>query len=100
MRFVSKWALVMALFAWMAPPSSAQAQDDDRISLSITPAMATISGDSEFALAGTVDYRFARHLSFEGDITWINAAAGGFRNRILDFGDGRVAISDITAAIA
>ena len=90
MRFVTKWALVMALFAWIASPSPAQAQDDGRISLSITPAMATISGDSEFALAGTVDYRFARHLSFEGDITWINAAAGGFRNRVLNFGDGRV----------
>src|SRR5678815_453803 len=76
MRFVTKWALVMALFAWIASPSPAQAQDDGRLSLSITPAMATISGDSEFALAGTVDYRFARHLSFEGDITWINAAAG------------------------
>jgi len=96
MRFVTKWALVMALFAWITPPSSAQAQDDGRISLSITPAMATISGDTEFALAGTVDYRFARHLSFEGDITWINAAAGGFRNRILDFGDGRV---DATSTI-
>jgi len=90
MRFVTKWAPALALFAWAAlQPAAAQAQDG-RLSLSITPAMAAMEGDSEFALAGTVDYRFARHLSFEGDMTWIDAAAGGFRNRILDFGDGRV----------
>ena len=90
MKFVSKPALVLALLAWAMHPAAAQAQDEGRISLSITPAVATISGDSEFALAGTADYRFARHLSFEGDITWIDAAAGGFRNRVLDLGDGRV----------
>jgi hypothetical protein len=93
MKFVSKPALALALVVWAMHPAAAQAQDDGRLSLSITPALATISGDSEFALAGTVDYRFARHLSFEGDITWIDAAAGGFRNRVLDFGDGRVTAS-------
>jgi hypothetical protein len=90
MRFVTKWVPLVVLFGWAAlQPAAAQAQDG-RLSLSITPAMVAMEGDAEFALAGTVDYRFAHHLSFEGDVTWINAAAGGFRNRILDFGDGRI----------
>jgi opacity protein-like surface antigen len=40
-------------------------------------------------MAGTVGYRFTDHVSFESDITWIDAAAGGFRNQRLDF-DPRV----------
>jgi hypothetical protein len=90
MKFASKLALTLALVLWVMYPGVAQAQDTGRISVSFMPAMASMDGDSEFALAGTAGYRFAKHLSFETDITWINAAAGGFRNRVVDFGDGRV----------
>lgn len=90
MKFVSKATLILAFAAWAFQPAAAQAQDTGRISLSFLPSMVSMEGNSEFALAGTAGYRFTKHVSFESDITWINAAAGGFRNRILDFGDGRV----------
>ncbi len=38
--------------------------------------------------AGTVGYRFSEHFWFEGDVTWIDAAAGGVRDYHFDI-DGR-----------
>ncbi len=86
MTFVTKSA-VIALFA-TAIPAAAFAQGG-RLTLSFAPAVATASGDSELAVAGTVGYRVTNHFSFEGDVTWIDAAAGGFRNRRFDM-DPRV----------
>jgi opacity protein-like surface antigen len=70
-------------------PVLAQAQDQ-RFRASFAPAVATVGGDAELALQGTFGYRFSEHFWFEGDLTWIDAAAGGFRDWNFAF-DGRVA---------
>ena len=83
MKTVTKSALVAmtALLAW-APAAHAQ---DQRFRVSFTPAVATVSGDAELALGGSVGYRFSEHFWFEGDLTWIDAAAGGFRDGVFDY---------------
>ena len=87
--------LVAALTAFILAPVFAQAQDD-RFRVSFAPAVATVGGDAELALEGTFGYRFSEHFWFEGDLTWIDAAAGGFRDRSFEF-DSRVAnVSDLT----
>ncbi|HEX8030098.1 MAG TPA: outer membrane beta-barrel protein [Vicinamibacterales bacterium] len=73
-----------ALLVLLLVPNIAHAQEE-RLTLSFTPAVAAAAGDTELALAGTAAYRVTEHFSFEGDLTWIDAAAGGFRNRILSF---------------
>jgi opacity protein-like surface antigen len=99
MKFVTKSALVVALLGWaLLPPAVAQAQDG-RLTLSFTPAVATTGGDSELALAGTAAYRFSEHFSFEGDVTWIDAAAGGFRNRGFDIDPRLAATNSITSLV-
>ena len=70
-------------------PALTQAQEQ-RVRVSFAPAVATVGGDAELALGGTVGYRFSEHFWFEGDLTWIDAAAGGFRDRNFEL-DGRVA---------
>jgi opacity protein-like surface antigen len=88
MTFVTKSASMAALTAIMilAPGlARAQAQEQPRLRVSFAPAVATVSGDAELALGGTVGYRFSEHFWFEGDFTWIDAAAGGFRDNVLDF---------------
>src|SRR5262245_39378538 len=61
-------------------PASVQAQDQ-RFRVSFAPAAVTVGGDAELGLGGTFSYRFSEHFLFEGDLTWIDAAAGGFRDR-------------------
>lgn len=87
MTTVSKWATLGALTLLMATaPSIARAQNPDgRLRLSFAPAAATVSGDAALALSGSVGYRFSQNLWFEGEVTWIDAAAGGFRNRQFAF---------------
>jgi opacity protein-like surface antigen len=82
MKFVTKSVLAAVLLSLMVP-AGARAQES-RLAFSFTPAVATISGDAELAVAGTIGYRFTEHLSFEGDVTWIDAAADGFRNRVFE----------------
>ena len=83
-------APLVALTAFILfAPALAQAQDQ-RFRVSFAPAVATVGGDAELALGGTFGYRFSEHFWFEGDLTWIDAAAGGFRDRNFEF-DGRVA---------
>jgi opacity protein-like surface antigen len=83
-------APLVALSAFvLVAPVVAQAQDQ-RVRVSFAPAVATVGSDGELALAGTVGYRFSEHFWFEGDLTWIDAAAGGFRNQIFEV-DGPVA---------
>ena len=85
MSNVTKSAPFVALIAFLLlVPASARAQDE-RLRVSFAPAVATVSGDAELALGGTVGYRFSEHFWFEGDFTWIDAAAGGFRDNVLDF---------------
>jgi outer membrane protein with beta-barrel domain len=83
MKIVTKSAL-MALFAGVIMPTAASAQES-RLTISFTPAVAAESGDSQLALSGAAAYRFSTHFAFEGDVTWIDAAAGGFRDRSFGF---------------
>ena len=81
---ITKSAPLVALmvFAILAP-TAAQAQDE-RLRISFAPAVATVSGDTELALGGTVGYRFLEHVWFEGEFTWIDAGAAGFRDQIFN----------------
>ena len=83
-------APLVALTAFiLVVPALAQAQDQ-RFRVAFAPAVGTVGGEAELALAGTFGYRFSEHFWFEGDLTWIDAAGGGFRDRNFEF-DGRVA---------
>jgi len=90
MKFLAKSIVFAALWAGVtAAPAAAQAPEE-RITVNFTPAFATIGGDTELALAGSAGYRFTEHLSFEGDFTWIDAAAGGGRDRVFALGDAEL----------
>jgi opacity protein-like surface antigen len=84
MKFSIPTVIVAALLAGVTP---AAAQEPERITVNFTPAFATVGGDTELALAGSAGYRFTEHLSFEGDFTWIDSAAGGDRGRVFALGD-------------
>ena len=71
--------MALAIFA----PTAAQAQDE-RLRVSFAPAVATVSGDAELALGGTFGYRFSERFWFEGELTWMDAGAAGFRDLRLD----------------
>ena len=75
-------------------PALAHAQDE-RVRVSFTPAVATVSGDAELALAGSFGYRFSEHFWFEGDLTWIDAAAGGFRDDRFEVEASEIALSGL-----
>jgi len=72
-------ALIALFFVIACSPAVVRAQDQ-RFRVSFEPAVATVSGDAELALGGSVGYRFSDHFWFDGDVTWIDAAAGGFRH--------------------
>jgi opacity protein-like surface antigen len=65
-------------------PAAASAQDQ-RFRVSFAPSVAATGGDAELALGGMVGYRFSEHFWFEGDLTWLDAAAGGLRDRHFEF---------------
>lgn len=94
MKNVTKPAL-MALVAAAILPVAASAQES-RLTLSFTPAVAAESGDSQLALSGNAAYRFSEHFAFEGDVTWMDAAAGGLRDRNFGF-DSRMTGTTTTA---
>lgn len=75
---------LVALMALVVVPGTARAQDE-RLRISFAPAVATVSGDAEVALGGSFGYRFSQRFWFEGELTWIDAGAAGFRDRILPF---------------
>ncbi len=75
--------VALAAFILLAP-ALVQAQDQ-RFRASFAPAVATVGDDAELAIGGTFGYRFSEHFWFEGDLTWIDAAAGGFRYRNVEF---------------
>jgi opacity protein-like surface antigen len=87
MRFFTRLALAASVLAATSAPAAAQTQEP-RITLTFTPAFATVGGDTEAAFSGSVGYRFTDHLSFEGDFTWMDAAAGGIRGRQFAFDSG------------
>lgn len=72
-------ALIAFFFVIVCSPAVVRAQDQ-RFRVSFEPAVATVSGDAALALGGSVGYRFSDHFWFDGDVTWIDAAAGGFRH--------------------
>ena len=83
MATITKSAPLVALMALVIfAPTAAQAQDQ-RLRVSFAPAVATASGDAELALGGTIGYRFSQRFWFEGELTWIDAGAAGFGERIL-----------------
>ena len=98
MKFVTKSGLIAMVMTALAATQAAAQAPEERITINFTPAFATVGGDTETALAGSVGYRFTEHLSFEGDFTWIDAAAGGVRDREFSVGAGQftaAAISDV-----
>lgn len=79
-----------AATAVLALPGVAAA-DDPRIRLSFAAGTTAGAIDGEPAFAGAVAYRFATRVSFEGEVTYIGAAADRFRDHLfmLDgFGGG------------
>lgn len=88
MAIVTKWSPIAALIALMTVMPTAASAQDERLRASFTPAVATVGGDAELALAGSFGYRFSEHFWFEGEFTWIDAAAGGFPNAVFE-SDGR-----------
>ena len=73
-------ALLVALIAVLAlVPATASGQEPP-FRVSFAPSVAALGGDAELALSGTAAYRFSEHFWFEGDVTWLDAAAGGLRN--------------------
>jgi opacity protein-like surface antigen len=80
---ITKSAPLVALmvFAVLAPAAQAQ---DERLRMSFAPAVATVSGDAELALGGTVGYRFMERVWFEGEFTWIDGGAAGFGGQIFN----------------
>jgi opacity protein-like surface antigen len=89
MNCLGKSFVLAALLFGAASPAAAQPAEE-RINVTFTPAFATIGGDTELALAGSIGYRFTDHFSFEGDFTWIDAAADGFDIRRLASGSAEV----------
>ena len=84
MATITKSAPLVALMALaIFAPTAAQAQDE-RLRISFAPAVATVSGDADLALGGTFGYRFSERFWFEGELTWIDAGASAFGDRILD----------------
>jgi opacity protein-like surface antigen len=90
MKFLPQSLIIAALATAFASPPAAAQSSDERVTLTFTTAAASVGGETELALAGTAGYRFTGHLSFEGDLTWIDGAAGGGRDRILALGDAQL----------
>ena len=90
MKFLSKSIVFAALCAVVAAAPAAAQAPEERINVTFTPAIATVGDDTELALAGSAGYRFTEHLSFEGDFTWIDAAAGGGRDRVFALGNAKL----------
>ena len=84
MTLVVRVASAAALIAAMLLPAVAEAQEQ-RLSVSFIPAVASVGGEGEFGIASSAAYQFTRHFSFEGDFTWVDGA--GLR-------DGRVFMAE------
>src|SRR4026208_334283 len=90
MKFLPQSMVVAVLLAGVTSTPAAAQQPQERITVTFTPALATVGGDSELALSGSAGYRFTEHLAFEGDFTWIDGAAGRTRDRVFALGDAQL----------
>lgn len=91
--------LLAALLALLVCAPVAYAQDPPRFRVSFAPSVATVSGDAELALGGSFGYRFSEHFWFEGELTWIDAAAGGFANGYFDLDPRLAGITSVADAL-
>ena len=73
MKFVTRVASAAALVAVTLMPALAEAQDQ-RLSITFTPAWVSVGGDGEFGVATSLGYRFSPHFGFEGEFTWVDGA--------------------------
>lgn len=80
MAFVTQSAAMAAVIAAISLAPTVAFAQDERLRVSFTPAVAAVGDDAELALAGSFGYRFSEHFWFEGEFTWIDAAAGGLPN--------------------
>src|SRR5215213_8707742 len=81
MLILRKSSAPLALVAVLILVPAAASAQEQRFRVSFAPSVAAIGGDAELALSGTAGYRFSEHFWFEGDLTWLDAAAGGLRDR-------------------
>jgi opacity protein-like surface antigen len=84
MSILRKSSPILAIFAVLILVPAAASAQEPRFRLSFAPSVATLGNDAELGLSGTAAYRFSEHFWFEGDLTWLDAAAGGFRDRDFD----------------
>lgn len=85
MSILKKLVPMLAVAAVVAlSPATANAQEQ-RFRVAFAPSVAAMGGDAELAFSGVAAYRFSEHFWFEGDLTWLDAAAGGLRDRRFDF---------------
>ena len=95
MRFLAKSIVFAVLWAGVTVAPAAAQAPDERITVNFTPAFATVGGGTELALAGSAGYRFTDHLWFEVDFTWIDAAAGGDRDRVFPLGSTQLTMRNV-----
>jgi opacity protein-like surface antigen len=99
MSTVMKSAPMLALMALVTLVPSAASAQDQRFRVSFAPSVAALGGDAELTLGGSFGYRFSEHFWFEGDLTWIDAAAGGFRDREFDFDARTTSVSGLLESL-
>jgi len=100
MKYLPQFVILATLLAGLMPAPAAAQSSEERISINFTPAFATVGGDTELALSGSAAYRFTDHLWFEGDFTWIDAAAAGDRNSFFPLGSGSITTGSITEVVS
>lgn len=100
MKFFAKSIVFAVLCAGVAAAPAAAQAPEERVTVNFTPAFATVGGDTELALAGSAGYRFTEHLSFEGDFTWIDAAAGGGRDRVFPLSSAQLTTGSVNEILS
>ena len=100
MKFLPQAIIIAALAAVVASAPAAAQSSEERVTITFTTAAASVGGETELALAGTAGYRFTDHLWFEGEVTWIDGAASGGRDRVFALGDAQLTTSRISDIVS
>jgi opacity protein-like surface antigen len=100
MKFLPHSLIIAALLAGVTSTPAAAQAPEERITVTFTPALATVGGDTELALAASAGYRFTDHLSFEGEFTWLDAAASGGRDVLFPFGSAPRVTGSVTQILS